>query len=179
MLFLIAAVILIGALCTLDLVLTLGVVKRLREHTEMLAKASGPSVISVGEEIGDFTAATVDDEPLSRELLGHDTIVAFFSPSCRPCQEKLPAFVEYARGLPGGRAQGLAVVAGDADEAAAFVAELGPVVRVVVEGAEGPVGTAFQVNAYPTVLRVSPDDAGRIVVTANQVALDRPTTMAA
>lgn len=39
--FLITAVVLVGLLCALDLVLGLGVIKRLREHTEMLNNLNG------------------------------------------------------------------------------------------------------------------------------------------
>ncbi|GAA2317054.1 hypothetical protein SVIO_070720 [Streptomyces violaceusniger] len=175
-----AVVVFVGALCALDLILTLGVIKRLREQTTLLAKMSGPPpAISIGEEIGEFEATTVDGEPVSRELLTGETLVAFFSPTCGPCKEKLPAFVDHVRALPAGGTQALAVVVGEADDAAAFLAELSPVARVVLEGVGGPLGKAFQASAYPTLLRVAPGEDGRVVVTANQVALDRPTAVPA
>ncbi|BDM74623.1 hypothetical protein HEK616_81100 (plasmid) [Streptomyces nigrescens] len=183
--FLIAAVVFVGALCTLDLVLTLGVIKRLREHSERLSGTSGPGGrfdtldMAVGEEVGEFTTSTVDGERLSRGMLAADTLVAFFAPGCQPCREKMPAFVDHARALPGGRAQVVAVVVGDPAEAAAFVAELSPVARVVVEeGPEDPLSAAFRARSFPTVLRVSPYGDGRVLVTANRIALDRPVTAA-
>ena len=38
---LIAAVVVVGGLCLLDLLLTFGVIRRLREHTSMLTGAGG------------------------------------------------------------------------------------------------------------------------------------------
>ncbi|MGG7575667.1 TlpA family protein disulfide reductase [Streptomyces sirii] len=182
---LIAAVLLVGTLCTLDLVLTLGVIKRLREHSEQLSGVSSPGSrfdtldMAVGEEVGEFATSTVDGERLTRAMLAADTLVAFFAPGCLPCREKMPAFVDHARALPGGRAQTVAVVVGDPAESAAFVAELSPVARVVVEeGPDEPLSAAFRARSFPTLLRVSPDGDGRVLVTANRIALDRPVTAA-
>ncbi|MBL1090752.1 MULTISPECIES: TlpA disulfide reductase family protein [unclassified Streptomyces] len=183
--FLIAAVVFVGMLCTLDLVLTLGVIKRLREHSERLSGTSGPGSrfdtldMAVGEEVGEFATSTVDGERLTRGMLAADTLVAFFAPGCQPCREKMPAFVDHARALPGGRAQVVAVVVGDPAEAAAFVTELSPVARVVVEeGPDEPLSAAFRARSFPTLLRVSPHGDGRVLVTANRIALDRPVTAA-
>lgn len=116
---------------------------------------------------------------MSPDLLSGDTVVAFFSPSYQPCQAKLPAFVEYAPTVPGGRDQVLAVVVGDEAAAGAFVAELAPVARVVVEPPGGVLAGAFRAPAFPPILRTAPDADGRLVVSANQVRLDAPATVAA
>ncbi|MFF1418687.1 redoxin domain-containing protein [Streptomyces sp. NPDC058280] len=175
MVFLIAAVVLVGLVALADLILTLGVVKRLREHTEMLAGAGGmPVTIAVGEKVGDFTAVTIDGETVNSDRVEPDSLVAFFSPTCQPCKEKLPKFVAHARTLPGGRDQVLAVVVGGIDEASEFTTQLSPVARVLVEDREGPLHTAFQTAAYPTLLRVSAHDDGGLMVAANEVRLDHP-----
>lgn len=174
-----AGLVFVGLLCALDLILTLGVVKRLREHTELLSAVSGPPpALAVGDEVGAFSAATVDGEPVSREALADGTLVGFFSPSCRPCREKLPDFVRLARS--GGRSRTLAVVVGDAEEAVPFVTELRSVARVVVEQSSAePVGAAFKAAAYPTVLRVGADDDGRLVVRQDRVDLGRASVASA
>ncbi|QIS07980.1 hypothetical protein [Nocardia arthritidis] len=172
MTFLLCGVVLVGLLCALDLLLTVGVIKRLREHTDLLSNRDRAPMIGVGEEIGEFEASTVDGERLSTELLGDETLVAFFSPSCGPCKEKLPKFVAYARAAEIPRP--VAVVVGAAHEAEEFVAALRPVARVVVESADGAMGTAFRAQAYPTVLKVGPDRWGKLVVQANRVDLDQP-----
>ncbi|MEV5709239.1 TlpA disulfide reductase family protein [Actinoallomurus sp. NPDC052274] len=172
---LIAAVLLIGLLCTFDLILTLGVIKRLREHTELLSvmgSAGVPPIIEVGTEIGDFSTSTVDGESVNRESLSGETLVAFFSPTCAPCQEKLPKFVEYARSMSGGRNHVLAAVVGGVEEAAPFVAALSPVAQVVVADRDSMLATAFNAKAFPTVLMVASDHSGRLVVTSNEVDLE-------
>ncbi|MFD4948238.1 TlpA family protein disulfide reductase [Streptomyces sp. NPDC058239] len=177
---LIAAVVLVGALCALDLALTLGVIKRLHEHTELLASTRRPAGgIDVGSEISEFETSTVDGEHLLPGLLPEQTLVAFFSPGCEPCRDKLPKFVEYARHYPGGRTGVLTVVIGDPAQSAGFVSALGPVARVVVEEHDGPLSAAFKAQSYPTVLRVERDGDGRLVVADNRVQLDRPTAVTA
>ncbi|MEE4599187.1 hypothetical protein V2J94_46540 [Streptomyces sp. DSM 41524] len=177
--FLIAAVILVGALCALDLALTLSVIKRLREHTELLAGArQRPRHIEVGTEIGGFDTTTIDGERLLPGMLPEQTLVAFFSPDCEPCRTKLPSFVEHARHHPDGRAGVLAVVIGDTVQSAGFVSELSPVARVVVEERDGALSAAFDTHSYPTILRVERAGDG-LVVADNQVRLDQPTSAAA
>lgn len=180
--FLTAAVVLVGALGALNLVLVLGMVKRLREHSALLTGRRGaPSAdLEVGTRIGEFETVTEAAEPLTRASLTEagDLLVAFLSPGCAPCVEKLPGFVAHARSLPGGRRRVLAVVVGEPGEAAAFAAPLGPVAQVVVEEPNGALSRAFGVHSYPTLLRIGPDAEGRPVVTSNAVDLTRPTAMA-
>jgi hypothetical protein len=171
----IAALVLTWVLCALNLILMVGVIKRLREHTELFATVTqGPPSVPVGQAVGDFATQTVDGLPLTRDALTGETLVAFFSVTCGPCKEKLPRFVEYVRALPAGRDRSLAVVIGEPDAAQAFAADLRTVTRVVTEQGDGPLSTAFQARAYPTLLMVAPDDTGRLVVTTNRVDVDRP-----
>ncbi|HET6856330.1 MAG TPA: hypothetical protein VFH94_04445, partial [Streptomyces sp.] len=72
--FVIATVVLVGLLCTLDLVLTVGVIKRLREHTELLAKQGGGRMsLGPGDEVGAFSATTVDGEPADHHMISTET----------------------------------------------------------------------------------------------------------
>lgn len=152
--YLIAAVVFVGALCTVDLLLTFGVIRRLREHTELLSTRAGepgegPGTVAVGEVPGPFTAVDTDGAEVDHRTGGAGRLVGFFSPGCEPCRTKLPDFVAYAAEFPGGRAQVLAVVSGDEQSAADFTGPLTGVARVVVDGSEGPVATAFGVNGFP------------------------------
>ncbi|MEE6261320.1 TlpA family protein disulfide reductase [Plantactinospora sonchi] len=171
-----AIVVFVGVLCVLDLILTVGVIKRLREHTEILSRQNtmDSAGIAVGEQVGEFAVPTVEGDLVGRDSLTGETLVGFFSPGCKPCQERLPKFVEYARAMPGGRDRVLATAVGSAESTAEFVAALTPVARVVVETADGPVGAAFRIQALPSVLMVAPDGDGRPVVTDNRVDLNRP-----
>lgn len=162
----------------MNLLLSMGIIKRLREHTELLANlGGGPASLVAGEAVGEFSTVTVDDRPLDRESLTGETVVGFFSPTCQPCKEKLPTFIDYARNRTGGDRRALAVVVGDAEQAEDFVSRLSPVVRVVLENPDGPMSLAFKTRAFPTVLAVAPDDDGRLVVTDDHFALDQPAAL--
>ncbi|MFJ1577830.1 MULTISPECIES: hypothetical protein [unclassified Streptomyces] len=172
---LIGLVVLVGLLCTLDLILTVGVIKRLREQSDELARMDrGPTAsLTKGDEVLAFETATTEGERLSREQLADGTAVAFFSPDCPACRKKTPAFLEYARTAPGGRGRVVAVVVGEPDEAAAYAAELAPVAQVVVEEQGGPMSLAFAVIGFPAVLQVARDGKGTLVVTTDNLDLDR------
>ncbi|MBB5785355.1 TlpA family protein disulfide reductase [Nonomuraea jabiensis] len=151
---LVAIVALVSVLTVLNLLLTFGVIRRLREHTELLAGRATPIVgeppsLPVGRQVGDFAATTTDGEPVARALLAGDTLVAFLTPGCEPCEESLPHLVEAAKKWPGGRRNTLVVVIGRRDRAADHVERLAPVARVVVEAPDGPIATGFGVTAYP------------------------------
>ncbi|MEO3926248.1 hypothetical protein ABGB07_20600 [Micromonosporaceae bacterium B7E4] len=173
-----ATVVLVGFLCILNLILTFGVMRRLREHTDLLARRHEPTV-EVGTEIAEFTASTADGEPIADDLISEETVVAFFTPGCTSCLDKLPKLVAHARTL--GRERVLAVIVGTADAAAPLVTALRPVALVVVEeeGHGGPLTSAFMVRAYPTLMSVAPGRAGRLVVSASTVDLDRPAPVSA
>ena len=153
-------VVAVGLLCLLDLVLTAGVVRRLREHSahleKLLAGRTGPPggelpVLAPGTAVAPLSGVTVEGEPVSTADLGDRALVAFFSPSCAPCRLIMPQFVERARRF-GGRERTLAVlnVTGDED-ASEYVRQLAPVARVVVERPDGAISEAMRVSAFPSV----------------------------
>ncbi|WP_026212553.1 TlpA family protein disulfide reductase [Longispora albida] len=162
MAYLTAAVVLVGGLCVLNLLLTLGVIRRLREHTELLSRRGSVAddrTPQPGQVIGEFSSGG-----LVTADLGERTLVGFFSPSCAPCKEMLPSFVELAKGYAG-PVVAVVVAAGDED-APGSVAALEPVARVVVEAPGGAAGKAFGVSAWPTFLVVS---GGRVEVAGHDV----------
>ncbi|MER7207866.1 redoxin domain-containing protein [Streptosporangium sp. NPDC000239] len=159
----------------LNLVLMAGVIKRLREHTELISTMrQGENVrpsIGVGEEVGDFAAMTLEGREISRGSIDGETLVGFFSPGCAPCEEKLPRFVQYCRSLPeGSRGAVAVVVSSDMATAEKFVTELSGAATVVLEPTNGPLSKAFRVLAYPTLVKVGPE-AGRLIVTEEDVDL--------
>lgn len=173
MLYLAAAVVLVGLLALLNLVLTFGVIRRLREHTAMLSSSSQmPALMRpVGEHAEEFVATTTEGDLVSRETLVGRTLVAFLSSTCQPCRERMPEFIELAAGFDGGRDQVLAVVGstgGDDPTAREYAERLGAVARVVVEPERGPVATAFGVNGFPAFGVVG--ERGRIAVTSIELA---------
>ncbi|MQA95418.1 MAG: redoxin family protein [Streptosporangiales bacterium] len=142
------------AVCLLDLVLTLGVIRRLRRHTELISNLSSGmrpyAILAEGETAGPFETVATTGEPVSRDRLSGRTLVGAFAPHCPACEEKLPAFVDFAKTFPGGRDQVIAVVVGSENEAEAHREQLEPVARVVIEPPmTGEIGTALALNSFP------------------------------
>ena len=155
---LVAAVVLVGVLGVLNLLFTFGVVRRLREHSELITQGAGGTApggagapsLAVGTQVGDFTGVTRDGDRVSREQLTGETVVAFLTPGCAPCAERLPGLVDLTAGWPGGRSRTLVVVvAGDAGAAGEYVEALVATTRVVLESPGGALATAFGVQGYP------------------------------
>ncbi len=168
---LIAAVVLVAVLLALDLVLTFGVIKRLRAHVDLIGKAlegrgTAPRpMLAAGETAGDFVASAVDDGTVTRSAFTERTLVGFFAVGCGTCTEKMPEFTGYAGNFARDRV--LAVVQGDGDEAAEYVGRLTPFARVVVEPFNGPVSRAFAVKGTPAMAVV--DTGGRVVASGLSV----------
>lgn len=161
--YVIAAVVVVGVLCVLDLLLTYGVIRRLREHTELLSRrpAGIPDIIiDAGSTVGSFAATTVDGDVLAEDDLAAGTIVGFFSPGCGACVEKLPTFVKVAAANPGGPDRALAVVVGGEEDTREQVAALAPAARVVVVQPGHEIETAFEVKGFPAFVLIG---AGGVV----------------
>ncbi|SDQ71070.1 TlpA family protein disulfide reductase [Thermostaphylospora chromogena] len=156
-----------------NLLLTIGVIKRLREHTGLIEEMQGRRMdpgLSVGDEIGEFDEVSLQGDRLTPETIGErDTIVAFFSTDCHPCKEKVPSFVEFVRNQGLNPRDVLAVVVGD--EAQPFTSQLLPVARVATEEINGAISRAFRVRFFPTVVRVGSMD-GRVVVKETNIRLE-------
>jgi hypothetical protein len=152
--FLTAAVVVVGVIAAVDLLLTFGVIRRLREHTELIGSGGGrtsaPTMVEPGRSIAPFDTTTTDGAAVSRDGLSGTTLIGVFQVGCAPCTEQLPKFVESAGAFPGGREQVLAVVAAqDRNAAAAYVDELARVATVVHETPGGPLLTALGVSGFP------------------------------
>ncbi|MCF6471904.1 TlpA family protein disulfide reductase [Nonomuraea sp. MG754425] len=156
--YLAAAVVVVGLLCMVNLLLMVGVIRRLRKLAARPAYGLPPTDgLAVGERMPEFAATTTAGEPISHDLLGGPALVGFFTPGCEPCQELLPRFVARAREFHG---QALAVVVATSAEDAAEEAEhLAGVARVVVEEPGGALQDAFSVSGYPTVYVIDADGA--------------------
>ncbi|URM98419.1 redoxin domain-containing protein [Actinomadura madurae] len=147
--YLVAGVVLVGVLCAFDLILTLAVVRRLREHAALLegGRAQVPFT-APGTTLPEFSASSLDGTTVTRAFFTEPTIVGLFSTTCASCQERLPEFTERIQGLDARRV--LAVIEGEQDEAEPFTTALAPVATVVVEPVKGPVSTAFGHPASPS-----------------------------
>jgi len=153
---LLVAVLLLTALTLFNLVVVLGVVRRLRAYENRLGDMAEPPPVSsatVGEPVPDFTVSTVDGKVVDRASLTGQTLVGFFSPDCPACHERLGDFRAVALRHPG---DVLAVVVDDGGDATPLVGALSGTsgVAVVVEDPEGPVVRAFGVRGFPAFVLV-------------------------
>jgi hypothetical protein len=157
---LVAAVVVVGVLCVFNLLLTYGVIRRLREHTKLLSyrPAGLPDIIvGAGSMVGAFSASTIDGDLLSVDDLATGTMVGFFSPGCSACGEQLPKFVDAAAAHPCGQGHVLAVVIGSEDDAKEYVSSLLLKARVVVQPHGSEIEKAFAVKGYPSFALVGAD----------------------
>jgi thiol-disulfide isomerase/thioredoxin len=174
-----AAVTVFGLLSLLNLVLMVGVIRRLRDHTQRLdglyERTGGPGPgLAAGEVADEFEATTSEGETLSAASLGERTLIGFFSPSCAPCKELAPKFAELAAGRDGV----IAVISGLPEETSDMHDLLSPVAKIVSGGPDGgPLAKAFRVDAFPRVFLV---DETRTVLAAGHTleALDGVLTPA-
>lgn len=172
-----AAVIVVGALCLVDLMLTFGVIRRLRSHTEMLSAPQIPATLMTGlhesDKVGKFSGTSADGEQLSGPA--GLRMAAFFSSSCSTCPAHVPTFIDYVRQNNVGRDAILAVVVGSAERPPAYQDRLAQVATVVPEPDAAVISQAFKVTAYPTFYLL---DGDGIVTAAGHDPLDMPAPAA-
>ncbi|MEU4623722.1 hypothetical protein AB0G04_27600 [Actinoplanes sp. NPDC023801] len=162
MAYLYALIALFGTLTLLNLLLTFGIIRRLRRRPANTTLVTYSGFPAPGSLVGDFADRDLTGRPVSRMDLAGRTVVGFFSPGCDACRDGLAGFVTAARSQPS-----LAVVMSDAASAAEYLPSLTPVSRVVLQEPDGPLIAAFTVTAFPSFFVV---EAGRIV--AGSVTLD-------
>jgi hypothetical protein len=153
---------LVAALGLANLLLCVGLARRLREHGAVLARwaenehrsAMGVQMLELsglpaGSPAPGFRAVTVDGTELRSEPLAEgEHIVAFFSAECDSCREQVGPFLRFVE--PYGSDRVLGIVTGDPAAGADIVAELDGRATVVSEEALGPVSMAFRVQAFPS-----------------------------
>jgi thiol-disulfide isomerase/thioredoxin len=151
----------LGAAAFLNLLLTYGVMRRLRDHEERLVRGSAArhdevATLQPGTTVPTFTATTTDGTEVTDRTLGSDiALVGFFSPDCQPCREQLPRFATVGARLDPSRV--LCVVSDDratGTELEVFVEPMRGAGLVVAEGSTGSLAAAFGVRALPTMLKI-------------------------
>jgi hypothetical protein len=169
-----AAVAIVGLLCLLNLLLTVGVVRRLREHTAQLAARSVPhtsiSELAPGERPAAYVAEAEDGARIAEDA--GLRMVAFFSTQCSICPERVPVFTDYVRvhGLP--RERVAAVVCGPDPHLAPYRPVLREVAMVSDDGDDGPLAKAFHIVGFPAFVLLASD--GTVIESHYD-----PTTMSA
>ncbi|MBT2500068.1 redoxin family protein [Agromyces sp. ISL-38] len=149
-------------LLLLNLLLTYGVVRRLREHGTRLSKVEaggngggadslGPASPAPGTSVPSFEAAAVDGSVVSSATTSQgEKYMGFFSPTCAPCRERLPEFISFAqRRSP----DDVVVIIQDGDGASEMAAAATGVARVIIDdGPGGQLIESFQVDRFPTLI---------------------------
>ncbi len=169
-----AAVIFVGCLCLLDLLLTFGVLRRLREHAELLAAASAdPSPgLASGERPAPFAAVSTAGQAVSGPA--GLRVVAFFSTTCSVCPGKVAPFLRYVKAAGFHPGSVLAVIASETDPTD-YIIDLAGSASVCTEPQGGSLGNAFKLNGFPGFFLL--DDDGVIVASAfDPGALPKPVT---
>jgi hypothetical protein len=161
----VVAVIIVGLVSLANLLLAFGIIRRLREHSELIAQGSlDPAEVKVlrlaaGSAPAGFTATTADGRLLTNAR--GFSVVAFFSVACPSCPAMVGPFAQLVaeKRLPS--ASVLAVIAGSQAEPPAYFDELAAVATAVFEQLGGPVQQAFQVSGYPAICLL--DESGTVV----------------
>ena len=161
--YLVAAVVAVGAVGVLNLLLLLTLLRRQRAGTLDLgapagAVRAGRGLLVGSAATGPFRVPTLHGGELTEaDLTGEPTLVAFFSPGCHACAEQTPHFLRRAAAWPGGPDRVVVVVADDGEEAEEYAEKFAGVARLVVDGVDGPVATAYGVGAFPAFGVLGPD----------------------
>jgi hypothetical protein len=137
-----------------NLSLTAGVVKHLRERgADDPHHPPNISLATAGQHVGAFQARTATGGGISQQdLASGDSLVAFVSMSCPPCQDVL---AELARTRPMPERRLFVFVLGDDADAAAVAKRL-PWAFVCPTDLNGPTTAAFGgVDGYPRLMLVS------------------------
>lgn len=169
---LVAIVVLLALLVVANMLLTWGVLRRLRTlQAQVDAGVGGPveNGLHPGDEAPDFSALTPAGDAVTRdEVVRGETVLIFLSPHCEACETHLPAVRELGRAGSGSPAA-LAVVDGTREESGHLMEGLRGDVPVLFAPRESTdMLERYQVNAYPSSYVVGAD--GRI--TASRLGLD-------
>jgi hypothetical protein len=165
-----AAIVVVGLLCLTDLLLTFGVIRRLREHTEQLTGFSGQDApvtdLADGEIPAPFTALSTGGEQLSGPA--GLRLVAFFSAGCSACPERVPAFLDYLRANQIARDEVFVVITSAQPDPVSYAEQLAEVAPVGVEPLDGELAAAFKVRGFPSFFLL--DGAGSVSAASHEPA---------
>jgi hypothetical protein len=158
----------LSLLCLGNLLLTVGVVRRLKEHgsvLDTLTEDPQGALLPAGAVADDFAVSATDGTLITQDLIAAPTLIGFFSPTCGGCHEQLPDFVTRARRAPAGRTVAVVVDSGPTDP---MVARLTGASLVVVEPPGGVLARAFGVHGYPAFALVG--EGARIEVASTNLS---------
>lgn len=153
-----AAVVFFGCMSLLNLVLFVGLVRRLRAgsagHDSSAGSSAGRSAHVTGIPIG----ASAPDLGVE-SLAGRSQLIGIFSTDCGACPDYLPRFRSRATKFDGAA---VAILGGSAAKHDIYREQLGSQVTVIADVgagpmASGPLAAAFEVTKWPSFFIVGPD----------------------
>lgn len=159
--FLVAAVVLIGVITILNLLLTMAVIRKLRNTASTGAERVAPPdlpELPAGSRVPVFHGEAISGETVSAQTTaGSAAVFAFFDTGCSACKPTVPKLIEYAKknALPAG--QVIAVVGDDGGDASEYVSELGGTATVIVEETMGNMARAFSIHGFPAFVIADAD----------------------
>lgn len=173
--YVIAGLVLVGAVALLNLALLVVILRRWQELVAVRRRddfaAQGPQP---GDELPEFTATAVSGRTLTRDdFRSGELLLGVFSHDCPACTDALPDFELRADRIrqAGGRVVAL-VIGAEAGESDLTTRLAGPADEVVPGPEAAPLFNALRVPAFPTVLSyrdaviTAPSAAGRASVPA-------------
>jgi peroxiredoxin len=160
----IAGLVLVAVAVGLDLLLTAGIIRRLRELHQAMAewtdRVNANSLMSglrEGEPVPDFTALTVNGATLThKDLLGGPWVMGFFAGGCGSCRTELPKLGEMV-GQMAERRRVLIVIDGSRPQSSDLMAMGTGIGDVVLENDGGVLSELFKVRFFPTYFAMSQD----------------------
>lgn len=166
----VAAAALITVLLLLDLLLTVAVIRRLRDHTSRLGVLEATPVRRSGPVRGaafpEFSARTVDGVAVDHGQFGKgQVLIGIFASSCGSCRVHMPEFLQIAKELP--RERVLVLVLGDPDEGDDLVRSARTASRVIVDPEASQITTGLNLPGVPMFLAL---DNGRITAVGTETA---------
>ena len=157
MIFASAGLVLVGVVGVLNLAILLTMLRRWRE---LAATATPPAAaVRMIDRIPAFSARAVDGTAVTeRTLLGRETLVGFFSLTCKACVDSVPLFRGHAERLRAGGGVSLAIVHGDGAAGSELAAALDEVMDIVIaEDANAELSRRYGAENYPTYARYRAD----------------------
>lgn len=154
-----SAIVVLTILTLFNLLLTVGVVRRLSKHSELLSSLDsgvpvgvGAAKPAIGEVLPDFAVTTVQDSLVrSQDLTEGTAVLGFFTTDCAPCLTLFPDFLKHLSEHPYDSA--LIVLNASADGRAEDMArQVGSLAQVAVVADIDDAAGNLGVDRFPTVI---------------------------
>lgn len=160
MVFVVVALCLLTTLVVIDLLMSFGIIRRLRAHSEMIYDRDGAASLPAGTPVPDFVSLNAKGESMSAAWLrGATSAVAFVTQDCPSCHAQLPALLDMLkqRGADGDRSLVIVVDVPGGQDITELAAMFDGLATVVIEPLGGILQTAFRINGLPAFVAVDPE----------------------